>query len=165
MALPDVVLEDARWLCCDIQSICTRAMAATLAHLGIDAQMAEITILACDDTRIAALNADFRGKLTPTNVLSWPSDERAASNPGDAPAPPEPDPDGAIPLGDIAISIDTCTAEAHAAGKTLTDHALHLIVHGILHLLGYDHSDDPDAALMEGLETAILCKMGIDDPY
>ena len=122
-------------------------------------------MLACDDTQIAKLNADFRAKPTPTNVLSWPSEERAADEPGGLPQPAHPGPDGLIALGDIAIAYDTCAREAEAASKPLTDHVTHLIVHGTLHLLGYDHETEQDAALMEGLETKILGKMGLDDPY
>jgi probable rRNA maturation factor len=76
-----------------------------------------------------------------------------------------PTPGGMIELGDIAISYDTCAAEARAAGKPITAHVTHLIVHGVLHLLGYDHIDDTDAALMERLEVEILGKLGLDDPY
>jgi probable rRNA maturation factor len=68
-------------------------------------------------------------------------------------------------LGDIAIAYDTCAAEAATAGITMADHTTHLIVHGLLHLLGYDHERDADATLMEGLETQILGKMGLSDPY
>lgn len=118
--------------------------------------------MGCSDDRIATLNADFRGKPVPTNVLSWPSDERGADVDGDVPLPPDStDPE----LGDIAISYDTCLSEATAAGKTMHEHTAHLVVHGLLHLLGYDHERDADATLMEGLETQILGKLGIADPY
>ncbi len=72
---------------------------------------------------------------------------------------------GEIALGDIAISYDTCAREAAEAGKTLADHTTHLIVHGLLHLLGYDHTCDRDATLMEETEVKILGTLGIDDPY
>lgn len=159
----DIAMEDPRWEQAGLSALAERAACATLAHLAI--AQAEVVILACDDARIAVLNADFRAKPTPTNVLSWPSDERGAEDDGDPPLPPEPDPDGIIELGDIAIAYDTCAAEAAAAGKSLPDHATHLIVHGILHLLGYDHVRDADATLMEQLEVEILGKMGLDDPY
>ena len=68
-------------------------------------------------------------------------------------------------LGDIAISFDTCQAEAEAASKPLQAHVTHLIVHGVLHLLGYDHVDDADATLMEQYEVEILGNLGLDDPY
>ena len=73
--------------------------------------------------------------------------------------------DGMLELGDIALAFETCAAEAAAAEKPLDAHVTHLIVHGLLHLLGYDHENDPDATLMEGLEREILGKMGYDDPY
>jgi probable rRNA maturation factor len=78
---------------------------------------------------------------------------------------PEPDFTGVIALGDIAIAWETCEREANSAGKPMQDHVTHLIVHGGLHLLGYDHIRDADATLMECLETRILGKMGLDDPY
>ncbi|MGJ8546517.1 MAG: rRNA maturation RNase YbeY [Sulfitobacter sp.] len=161
----DVVIEDARWADCDLEGLSIRAARGALEHLGLPAQLAEITVLGCDDARITVLNGDFRAKPSPTNVLSWPAEERAAAQPGGNPVAVEPDPDGTLPLGDIAISYDTCTREAAQAGKPLADHTLHLVVHGILHLLGYDHETDADAALMEGLETAILENMGLADPY
>ena len=85
--------------------------------------------------------------------------------PGGDPLPAEPGIDGLLELGDIALAYETCATEAQAAEKPLADHVTHLIVHGLLHLLGYDHENDPDALLMEGLEREILGKMGLDDPY
>ncbi len=160
----DIALEDPRWEQTGLAALADRAAGATLAHLGIASQT-DIVILACDDARIAVLNGDFRAKPTATNVLSWPSDERGAEIEGGTPLPPKADPDGRLELGDIAIAYDTCAAEAAAAGKTLPDHATHLIVHGILHLLGYDHVRDGDATVMEQLEIDILGKLGLDDPY
>ena len=81
------------------------------------------------------------------------------------PEAPEPDTFGECELGDVAISYETCAREAAEAGKSLPDHATHLLVHGTLHLLGFDHERDQDATLMEGMETEILGKMGIADPY
>jgi probable rRNA maturation factor len=98
-------------------------------------------------------------------VLSWPAADLAADHDGGAPAAPSVDFSGSYELGDIAISYDTCAREAAAAGKALQDHVTHLIVHGLLHLLGYDHIRDLDATLMEGNETQILGKLGLDDPY
>ena len=161
----NIDIQDRRWLALDFAALAERAVTETLQALALPGQMAEVSILACDDARIATLNADFRGKPAPTNVLSWPSEERAAATPGGMPVPPTAGPDGLLDLGDIAISYDTCTAEAEAAGKTVAHHVIHLIVHGTLHLLGYDHETAQDAALMEGLEVKILGKMGLDDPY
>lgn len=158
----DCVIEDERWQAVGLPSLSLRAADAALAHLGLDPEAWEIVVMGCDDERIAALNAGFRGKPAPTNVLSWPSDERAAAEAGAAPAPPDPaEPE----LGDIAIAYDTCAREAEAGGKPLADHATHLIVHAVLHLLGYDHETEADAALMERLEVEILCKLGLPDPY
>ncbi|AXX99672.1 rRNA maturation RNase YbeY [Profundibacter amoris] len=162
--LVGVNIEDERWHTLGIEALAQRACAATLQHLGIDPQYFEISLLACDDTRIADLNAEFRGKPAPTNVLSWPAQDRA--RPGEHPLPPEPDPSG-MPeeLGDIAISYDTCAREAAESGKDINDHVTHLLVHGVLHLLGYDHISDQDAAIMERLEGEVLGKLGISDPY
>ena len=156
----DVIVEADGWDTTDIDGLAMAACGAVYQHLGL--QGFGCTVLACDDARIAALNADFRGKPQPTNVLSWPSQERAAAVDGATPQAPDPtDPE----LGDIAIALETTQAEAVAAGKTMADHTTHLIVHGLLHLLGYDHERDADATLMEGLETQILGNMGIADPY
>ena len=127
----DCLNEDPRWDALDLEALALAASDAALAELGLDPQAWEISLMGCDDDRIAALNADFRGKPTPTNVLSWPSDERGVD----------------------------------LAGKPMTEHVTHLIVHATLHLLGFDHERDEDATLMEGLETQILGKMGLDDPY
>ncbi|WP_428548826.1 rRNA maturation RNase YbeY [Profundibacter sp.] len=162
--LVEVNIEDERWQALDIEALAQRAGVATLQHLGIDPDGFEIGLLACNDARIADLNADFRGKAVPTNVLSWPSQERA--RPGEHPLPPEPDPGGMpVELGDIAISYDTCVREASGVGKETADHVTHLLMHGVLHLLGYDHISDQDAAIMEGLEGEVLGKLGISDPY
>lgn len=161
----DISIEDQRWDTLTATASFEGAVHAVLAHHAIPHNRAEISILACDDTEIARLNTDFRGKPTPTNVLSWPSEERAAMSPGGLPRPPEPGADGLIALGDIAISFDTCLREATAADKPMADHVTHLIIHATLHLLGYDHETEPDAALMEGLEVKLLGKLGLDDPY
>lgn len=157
----DCVIEDSRWN--NIPDLASIATDATLERLGLEPSVFEISILACDDARIAALNADFRGKPKPTNVLSWPSETRAAAVDGEMPIPPQPGPDAE--LGDIALAFDTCAREAAEAGKPMRDHTIHLLVHGTLHLLGFDHERDRDATLMEGLETEILGKLGIPDPY
>ncbi|MDO6588992.1 rRNA maturation RNase YbeY [Loktanella sp. D2R18] len=157
----DCIIEDPRWD--GIAALAERASDAALAHLGYDPNAFEISLLACGDARIAVLNADFRDKETATNVLSWPSDERGAGVEGDTPEAPELPMDAE--LGDIAIAFETCTREAQEAGKSMQDHTLHLLVHGTLHLLGYDHERDKDATLMERLEVEILGKLGVCDPY
>lgn len=157
----DVIIEDDRWT--ELEALAAVATDAALIRLGLEPSVFEISVLGCDDTRIAALNGDFREKPQPTNVLSWPSEERGAAVGGEMPMLPQVGPDNE--LGDIAISYDTCAAEAAAAGKPLRDHTLHLLVHGTLHLLGFDHIRDADADLMEGLEVEILGKLGLPDPY
>ncbi len=159
----EIVYEDERWQDFDLDTLVTKAAHATWAHLGYQVDQFGFDLLACDDARIAALNADFRGKLTPTNVLSWPSEERGADDDGDDPDPLDPDWDAE--LGDIAISFDTCKREADEAGKPMIDHVIHLVIHAVLHLMGYDHIRDQDATLMEGIEIQTLGKLGIDNPY
>lgn len=164
--LVDCILEDDRWSGLDLAALADRAARATLARLGLAETGFTLCLMACDDARIATLNADFRGKAQPTNVLSWPSEDRASGTPGEAPEAPEPgsaeDPEE---LGDIAIAYETCAREAAEAGKPMDRHVTHLVVHGVLHLLGYDHIEDADAELMEGHEVAILASLGIDNPY
>ncbi|WP_170369737.1 rRNA maturation RNase YbeY [Ruegeria arenilitoris] len=159
----EITIEDPRWQ--GLEPLAHKAVAATLAHCGVDADLCEVSVLGCDDTRIAELNAEFREKIAPTNVLSWPAEDLAADQPGGTPLVPQPDFMGDIALGDIAISYDTCWREAQEARKSMDDHVIHLLVHGVLHLLGYDHIRDLDATLMERAEVEILGKMGIDDPY
>lgn len=161
----DIEIEDPHWQDLDLDTLATRAVTAALAHLDLDAQECEISLLACDDARICELNAEFRDKDKATNVLSWPAEDLAAETLGGTPRPPTPDFMGELVLGDIAISYGTCLREATEAGKSMADHCTHLLVHGTLHLLGYDHISDADAALMEGLETVVLGKLGIADPY
>ncbi len=159
----EVTIEDDRWG--DLEAQANKAIAAVLAHVGLDDGSCEISVLGCDDVRISELNSEFRDKPTPTNVLSWPVEDLLPKAAGQTPPLPKPDFTGDIPLGDIAISYDTCLREAKQAGIAFADHVTHLIVHGTLHLLGYDHIRDPDATLMERIEVEILGKMGIDDPY
>lgn len=161
----EIVIEDDRWLSLELEALALRAVERTLSHVGMDVEDCEVVVMACDDDRIAMLNTEFRGKPAPTNVLSWPAAELAAEEDGGQPEEPEPDFTGEVTLGDIAISYDTCVREAAESGKTPADHVTHLVVHGVLHLLGYDHIRDRDATLMEELETVILGTMGIDDPY
>jgi probable rRNA maturation factor len=166
MELVETVIEDPRWAAFGLEALAESAGRATLETLGLPAEGFSISLMGCDDARIAVLNADFRGKPSPTNVLSWPSEERGAAFVGEAPDLPDPgDPDDPEPLGDIAIALETCTREAEAQSKAMADHVTHLIVHAVLHLLGYDHVEDEDAALMEGLEVQILASLGVSDPY
>lgn len=164
--LVDLICEDPAWEGAGLAAIAPRAAEATLRALGLDPAGYEIALLACSDARIAELNAEFRGRAEPTNVLSWPSAERGAAEDGGRPAPPPPgDPEAPESLGDLALAYGTVAREAAEAGIPLADHATHLVVHGVLHLLGYDHMRPGDAALMEGLEVGILASLGVADPY
>ncbi|WBU57934.1 rRNA maturation RNase YbeY [Paracoccus sediminicola] len=157
MAEIDVVIEDDRWEAARLDELARRAGQAALDWLNMDA---DLCVMGCDDSRIAALNGDFRDKPAPTNVLSWPAVEHV-----DHPAganPPRPDTDE---LGDIAISFDSCAREAETQGKAFDAHVTHLLVHAVLHLAGYDHLNDADAETMEAAERSILEPLGIDDPY
>ncbi|MFV0385952.1 rRNA maturation RNase YbeY [Paracoccus sp. (in: a-proteobacteria)] len=153
----DCVIEDDRWDEAGLEAVAETAVSAALRWHGIGG---EVVVLGCDDTRIAALNAGFRGKPQATNVLSWPSVEHRPHAPGARPDLP-----GTDELGDIAIAFDTCNAEAQAQGKPFADHVTHLLIHATLHLLGYDHENDADAETMEAAERAILHGLGIPDPY
>jgi probable rRNA maturation factor len=162
----EINIEDPRWDALDLDGLTRTAARAVLGHLGHDPACFEISVLACDDARIRGLNGQFRDKDAPTNVLSWPSWDLGAETDGRAPDAPETGtPDAPEPLGDIALAFDTCAREAEAAGKPLADHVLHLLIHSVLHLLGYDHLRDADAALMEGIEITLLAKLGHANPY
>ncbi|MEM7215775.1 MAG: rRNA maturation RNase YbeY [Pseudomonadota bacterium] len=116
-------------------------------------EQAELSILLADDTKLRELNHNWRKIDKATNVLSFPGEDV------------EPGQDGGMFLGDIAISIETTNREAVLENKRFNDHFTHLIVHGFLHLFGYDHENESQAMQMEALETAILAKLGIADPY
>jgi probable rRNA maturation factor len=164
--LVEIVLEDARWDAFGLEAVAEPAVRAALDELGLEGEGFTLCLMGCDDARIEELNGGFRGKAAPTNVLSWPSEERGAQGEGGVPDLPEPgDAQDPEHLGDIAMSYDTCAAEAAAAGKPLADHVTHLVIHGLLHLLGYDHIRDGDATLMEGIEVRALARLGLSDPY
>jgi probable rRNA maturation factor len=154
----DVVLEDERWA--GLEELAIAATEATLAHFALDPVSHLVCVMGCDDQRIAELNAQFREKPTATNVLSWPAQKLVP------PQTPTPDAfEDETELGDIALAYETCHREAGEARLKPQAHIAHLIVHGTLHLLGYDHIEDTDAELMEGLEVEILAKLGFPNPY
>ncbi|HVA35547.1 MAG TPA: rRNA maturation RNase YbeY [Stellaceae bacterium] len=134
-------------------AICRAAAKAALAHAAGKLGGAELAVVLADDTLIAALNRDYRGIAKPTNVLSF------------ACAEPAPRGTALRLLGDVVLAYGTISREARAQGKTLGDHLAHLVVHGVLHLLGFDHERGGEARRMEALEVAILADMGIADPY
>jgi probable rRNA maturation factor len=113
----------------------------------------EIVVVLADDATVRRLNRDYRGEDKPTNVLSFPLAGGPAAG------------DEAAPLGDVVLALETVLAEAKARGKRARDHTSHLVVHGVLHILGFDHQKDAPARRMEALETRILAGLGIADPY
>lgn len=164
--LADTVIEDDRWAGLDLPALAEAGARAAFAAVGLPVQGFSICVMGCDDSRIATLNADFRGKPRPTNVLSWPGFDLERPAPGEDPDLPEPgDEDDPAHVGDIALAWETCAAEAAEQGKTMKDHVLHLIVHGTLHCLGHDHEDDSDADRMEALEVHALATLGVANPY
>jgi len=147
----EVILEDDRWEAVGLEALCGPAEREALAVTGRVPAGFEIALMGCDDARIAELNSDFRGKDAATNVLSWPASDTPPMQAGE--------------LGDIAIAFETCTREATEKDISVQNHVTHLLIHGILHLLGYDHISDADAKVMEALEIKALAKLGISNPY
>jgi probable rRNA maturation factor len=148
----NVSIVDERWLhaCGGIK---THAEAAAQAALGAtDARGAAVLgVILTDDAEQRRLNRDFRAKDTPTNVLAFPL--------GDAV------PGGVVMLGDVVLAFETVAREAEEQDKPLADHLRHLVVHGLLHLLGFDHETDAEAEVMEAREREILAGLGVPDPY
>jgi probable rRNA maturation factor len=136
---------------------------------------AELSVVLADDATVRGLNRDYRGKDKPTNVLSFPlADESAQESGSLAPAGPKgagraESVAGSAPvpllLGDVILAYETVAREADAQSKPLAQHVTHLVVHGVLHLLGFDHVEEQEAVCMESRETVILAGLGIADPY
>ena len=141
-------------------------MRAAFAELGLPEAGFTLCLMGCDDARIAGAERRFsrQGQADQCAELAIRGARRGLT--GECPTCPNRAP-RTIPrhLGDIAIAYDTCAAEAAAAGKPMADHVTHLVVHGLLHLLGYDHVHDADAELMEAAEVRILARLGLSDPY
>lgn len=152
----DLAAEGWRAALEDADGICTRVLAKTLTHLDYPVRAYEVSVLLTDDARQQALNAEYRGKDTSTNVLSFPASEDIDG------AFPE---DMALPLGDISLALETVRRESDGEGLSFGDHFCHLLVHGMLHLAGFDHETDQDAEEMEALEIEILAGFGIGNPY
>lgn len=154
MAVIDVVIKDAAWSAFkDVESQVKQAGLAAVDASNVPVRGdAEIAVMLADDGMVRKLNAQWRAKDKPTNVLSFPAVPLARI--ANAPM-----------LGDIIIARETVLREAQDEQKEPADHLQHLVVHGVLHLLGYDHETDDDAEKMEALERAILAGLGIADPY
>jgi probable rRNA maturation factor len=144
----------------DVEDRCAAAARAALAGAEARLDGAELSLVLADDAELRALNRRYRGQDKPTNVLSFPALDHPSA--GSQPALP---PGAPLLLGDVVLAFETVAGEAEAQGKPLGDHLAHLVVHGVLHLLGYDHEVPAEAERMEALETAILAGLGIPDPY
>lgn len=152
----DIAIADEGWheaLEAAPETFCQQAAEAVLQALDIRGPV-EISIVLDNDAHVAALNEQYRNRHGPTNVLSFPGEDAAAARPGQA-----------AMIGDIVIARQTLLREAAAQNKMVRQHFMHLLVHGILHLLGYDHQNEAEAREMEGLETRILAGLNIPDPY
>lgn len=141
----EVEIEDEAWTAA-LPLAATVVERAASAALG--AAQGDLVVLLTDDAAVRDLNARFRAKDRPTNVLSFPAAVSAAPH-----------------LGDLVLAYGVCAAEAAAQGKSLADHLSHLTVHGVLHLLGRDHEAEAEAEAMEAEERAILASLGVADPY
>ncbi len=173
---PDIVIaiRSARWKATvpGAQALCRRAAKAALkaardsggrrAAPGPDhsAGPVELGVVLADDRFVQALNRDYCGRDEPTNVLSFPAWEPGEAK-GGAPRPAG----AALALGDVVVACETVAGQAAEQGKRIQDHLCHLVVHGVLHLLGYRHDTDEEARAMEALEVAALVGLGIADPY
>lgn len=154
MATVDVVIESEEWAATpELEARVSAAAQAALHASGVTTSpVGEIAVLLTDDEGVSILNERWRGKATPTNVLSWPAvaPKLLALSPM---------------IGDIALAYETCAREAREEHKRFADHVTHLVVHGTLHLLGYDHETDVEAEAMEALERRVLAGLGVADPY
>jgi probable rRNA maturation factor len=125
----------------------------------------EMSLVLADDALVQTLNRDYRDKDKPTNVLSFALLDDLDDTDEDADDVLAREEGMPILIGDVILAFETVQREALEQGKSFGDHLTHLVIHGVLHLLGYDHQSDPDADRMERLETSILARLGIADPY
>ena len=153
----DVSIASSRWRAAlpRAKAIARQAAAAAFAASPAGLGRYEASLMLTDDERIRVLNRAWRGKDAATDVLAFPAN---AVPVGASDAPP-------TPLGDIVVAFETASTDATAENKALADHLSHLVVHGMLHLLGFDHHTYADAAVMERLEIRVLNGLGVEDPY
>ena len=150
---PEIVIEAEGWP--DVSAVVSICFEAVMTYEPEGFLPGQVAVLLTDDAAMRGLNTQFRDKDAPTNVLSFPAGDPPPGLPPQAP----------VPVGDIALGLETCAREAAAKGISLEDHTAHLVIHGLLHLFGYDHISSEDAALMEGLEITLLAQMDIKNPY
>ncbi|WP_230531788.1 rRNA maturation RNase YbeY [Microvirga roseola] len=147
------MVEEGDWEALpDVEALAQKAASAALAVTYEADEDFEADVMLTDDAHVQELNRTWRGKDKPTNVLSFP-------------APEQPGATGPRHLGDIALAYETLVREAEEESKELAHHFAHLVVHGVLHLLGYDHETEAEADIMEALEVKALATLGIADPY
>ena len=144
----DIAVEHEAWSALgDLDARVRSAVDAAFAASGAEVPAeSELSLVLCDDAFIRDLNQRWRGKDKATNVLSFPSADPAM-------------------LGDIVVAYETCVREAEDEGRSLADHLSHMVVHGVFHLVGFDHEDDADGEEMERLEAQALARLGIASPY
>lgn len=146
----EIEIEDLDWTQAqpDAERLTRAAAEAALARSEVAGDRDDLVVLLTDDETVHALNRQFRGRNQPTNVLSFPASSTARAH-----------------LGDIALAYGVCAGEAQAQGKSLAAHLQHLVVHGVLHLLGHDHQDAAEAEAMEAIERQVMSVLGLPDPY
>ena len=161
----DVAAQAEGWPDHDWEALATRAVSAALAQSPFGEWLAsptaiEVAVRLTSDEEVHQLNHQYRQKDKPTNVLSFPMIQ-----PDLLETVTQNSDDGEVILGDIVLALGVCVREAEERGVSVADHAAHLIVHGTLHLLGYDHQGDAEAEAMEDMERAALAELGLHDPY
>jgi probable rRNA maturation factor len=148
----DIEIEDPAWTAAvDGVAVIVNATARAALRAALPAVRAgeaDVVVLLADDAMLAGLNERFRDKAGPTNVLSFPAPQSARPH-----------------LGDVAIAYGVCAREAREQGKPLKHHLMHLVAHGVLHLVGYDHQTESEAQEMEALERRVLQALGAHDPF
>ena len=168
MIIANIVLKDDRW-----KKLPLKKMAVTSLNLIVDDVLKktsdfEISILATNDPGVIYLNNNFRGYNYATNILSWPEHRYQRKKPGSFPqlvSTSVVHSYGLNFLGNLAISFDRCSIESLEGNLAFEDHITHLLIHGCLHLVGFDHENELDAKLMEDIEKKLLSKLGIRNPY
>ena len=153
----DISIADQGWSAAlwDVENICQSAAGTAFEMTAHgETENAEVSILLTDDSQMRSLNRDYRNRDQATNVLSF-----AGTDEG------KPFATGPVLLGDIVVALGVCSREAKNEKKSMADHLAHLVIHGMLHLLGYDHEIEEDAEKMESLEIEALAKLGVADPY
>lgn len=147
----DVTIADPAWqeALPEVEQICVES---AIAAIGAPDRPTELSIVLTADEEVRVLNRDYRGKDKPTNVLSFPSGQPVVA-------------DGPVMLGDVVLALGVVTAEAERDGKAFQSHLRHLVIHGVLHLLGFDHETDSEAEEMERREVELLDAFGVSDPY